>query len=326
MHQMSEVMKNIMSDQASVQRKIQNNLDGLSKAMENLGRLFFRQSFAEQSYRRAEQNQTPNRFGYPGRADHLGASTSAPQGESRPQGVASEANTHELNVGERSATEGGEPNIYDQGQLLNMLEKLRVDFKLMPHPSGYKVLEFSLFYREEQGQSTVERVARFPAQCSEAAAHDFRKLRLFASSLTKMPFTWYSRLTSNSVETWKDLEILFHEGFYRAPPDVTLVDFARISQLPSESAEKYIGRFRNLRTRCSTKMSEADCVPMVVRGMSFAMREHFEGHRFRDLFKLTNRVTSYERLLQEKEQRRGASKGTYYKDQLDIAVIFEQRG
>ncbi|XP_050229195.1 uncharacterized protein LOC126678335 [Mercurialis annua] len=125
--------------------------------------------------------------------------------------------------------------------------------KLYPFPRGYKVPEFSLFSGEEKGQSTVEHVARFSAQCGEAAAHDFWKLRLFASSLTKMAFTW-------------------------APPDVTLADLARISQLPSESAEKYIGRFRNLRTRCSTKMSEADCVPMVVRGMSFAMREHFEGH------------------------------------------------
>ncbi|XP_050218558.1 uncharacterized protein LOC126669195 [Mercurialis annua] len=101
-----------------------------------------------------------------------------------------------------------------------------------------------------------------------------------------MALTWYTRLTPNSVETWKDLEILFHEGFYKAPPDVTLDDVARISQLPSESVEKYIGRFRNLRMWCSTKMSEADCVPMV-----------------------------------EKEQRRGASSVTYYKDQLDIAVV-----
>ncbi|XP_050211602.1 uncharacterized protein LOC126661779 [Mercurialis annua] len=187
-----------------------------------------------------------------------------------------------------------------------MLERLGVDLRPMPRPSymkpypdwidklypfprGYKVSEFSLFSGEEKGKSTVEHVARFSAQCGEAAAHDFWKLRLFASSLTKMAFTWYSRLSPNSVDTWKELEILFHEEFYRAPPDVTLADLARISQLPSESAEKYIGRFRNLRTRCSTKMSEADCVPMVVRGMSFAMREHFEGHRFRDLFELTNR-------------------------------------
>ncbi|XP_050233341.1 uncharacterized protein LOC126681829 [Mercurialis annua] len=119
-------------------------------------------------------------------------------------------------------------------------------------------------------------------------AHDFWKLRLFASSLTKMAFTWYSHLSPNSIGAWKDMEMKFHEEFYRAPPDVTLADLARISQLPR---------------------------------MNFAMREHFEGHRFRDLFELTNRVTSYERLLQEKEQRRVSSKGTYYRDQLDVAVI-----
>ncbi|XP_050218815.1 uncharacterized protein LOC126669396 [Mercurialis annua] len=167
----------------------------------------------------------------------------------------------------------------------------------------------------------MEHVARFSAQCGEAGAHDFWKLRLFASSLTKMAFTWYSHLSPNSIGAWKDLEIKFHEEFYRAPPDVTLADLARISQLPSESVEKYIDHFRNLRTRCMTQISEGDCVPMVVKGMNFAMREHFEGHCFRDLFELINRVRSYERLLQEKEQRRGSSKGTYYRDQLDVAVI-----
>ncbi|XP_050211887.1 uncharacterized protein LOC126662044 [Mercurialis annua] len=254
---------------------------------------------------------TRNEAEFSGRADHPGASSSNPQGEARPQGGATGANTQEPNVGERSYSEGGDPNIYNQGQLVDMLERLGVDLRPMPRPSymkpypdwidklypfprGYKVPEFSLFSGEEKGQSTVEHVARFSAQCGEAAAHDFWKLRLFVSSLTKMAFTWYSRLSPNSVDTWKDLEILFHEEFYRAPPDVTLADLARISQLPSESAEK---------------------------GMSFAMRDHFEGHRFRDLFELTNMVTSYERLLQEKEQRRGASKGTYYKDQLDVAVV-----
>ncbi|XP_050213911.1 uncharacterized protein LOC126665226 [Mercurialis annua] len=62
--QTSEVMRNIMSDQASVQRHILNNFHCLSKAMENLGKLFPEQSVAEQSNRRAEQNQTPSRFGY----------------------------------------------------------------------------------------------------------------------------------------------------------------------------------------------------------------------------------------------------------------------
>ncbi|XP_050222547.1 uncharacterized protein LOC126672637 [Mercurialis annua] len=193
--------------------------------------------------------------------------------------------------------------------------------KLYPFPRGYKVPEFSLFSGEEKVQSTVEHVARLSAQYGEAGAHNFWKLRLFASSLTKITFTWYSHLSPNSIGSWKDLETKFHEEFYIAAPDVTLDDLARISQLPSETVEKYISRFRNLRTRCMTQISEGDCVPMVVKGMNFSMREHFKGHHFRDLFELTNRVTSYKRLLQEKEQRRGSSKGTYYRDQLDVAVI-----
>ena len=121
------------------------------------------------TYQRAEQNQTPNRFRYPGglaettqqpsklgntygsvklltrheaesagRADHPGASTSNPQGKPRPQGAVTGTNTQEPNMGERLTSEGGEPNIYNQGQLVDMLERLGVDLRPMPRPSYMK--------------------------------------------------------------------------------------------------------------------------------------------------------------------------------------------
>ena len=111
--------------------------------------------------------------------------------------------------------------------------------------------------------------------------------------------------------------------FYRARPKISLTDLARISQFPGQSVEQYIMRFYKLRTQCISVISEAECIPMVVRGLNYSMREHFKGHHFRDLFELTTRVASYERLLKEKDQRRSSSKGTYYQDPFEVSTIDE---
>ena len=120
--------------------------------------------------------------------------------------------------------------------------------KLHPFPRGYKVLEFLLFLGEDKHQSSIEHVARFTVQCGEASANDLWRLRLFGNSLTKSAFTWYTHLPSHSITTWKDLEEKFHVKFYRARPDISLADLAKISQLPGEFVEQYIMRFRKLRT------------------------------------------------------------------------------
>lgn len=89
-----------------------------------------------------------------------------------------------------------------------------------------------------------------------------------------------------------------------------------------ESVEKYIARFRKLRTRSQTSLTEKECVSLALRGLNFNMREKFEGQEFTDLFHLVTRAASYERLQKEKKERRTSSKGTYYKDpSLEIAVV-----
>ena len=61
-----------------------------------------------------------------------------------------------------------------------------------PYPRGYKILEFSLFSREDR-QSTLEHVTRFTMQCGELANYEnfpYLKLRLFPNSLIGADFTW----------------------------------------------------------------------------------------------------------------------------------------
>ena len=60
-----------------------------------------------------------------------------------------------------------------------------------PYPRGYRIPDFSLFFRED-GQSTLEHVARFTVQCGELANYEYFyhfKLRLFPNSLTRAAFT-----------------------------------------------------------------------------------------------------------------------------------------
>ena len=91
-----------------------------------------------------------------------------------------------------------------------------------PYPRGYRVHDFSLFFGED-GQSTMEHVARFTMQCGELANYEnfyHFMLRLFPNSLIGTTFTWYTTLPKNSIQSWKEMERQFHTKFFRAEPEV----------------------------------------------------------------------------------------------------------
>ena len=70
-----------------------------------------------------------------------------------------------------------------------------------PYSKGYRILEFSLFSREN-GQSTLEHVARFIVHCGELANYEnfpYFKLTLFPKSLIGYAFTWYATLPRNYI-------------------------------------------------------------------------------------------------------------------------------
>ena len=77
-----------------------------------------------------------------------------------------------------------------------------------PYPRGYMILDFSLFFGED-GQSTLEYVARFTMQCGELANYEnfyHFKLRLFPNSLIGVTFTWYTTLPRNFIQSWQEME------------------------------------------------------------------------------------------------------------------------
>ena len=76
-----------------------------------------------------------------------------------------------------------------------------------PYQRGYRISDFSLFSGED-GQSTMDHVARFTVQCRKLANYKnlyHFKLRLFRNSLTGATFTWYTTLLMNSIQSWQEM-------------------------------------------------------------------------------------------------------------------------
>ncbi|XP_058211705.1 uncharacterized protein LOC131323881 [Rhododendron vialii] len=171
-------------------------------------------------------------------------------------------------------------------------------------------------------QSTEEHITRFQVQCGEAGTIDALKLRLFPNSLTGIAFTWYINLPPNSVQTWAQLEEMFHQQFYRVEPEVTLVDLSCYRQTHLEFVESYLLRFKTARFKCKIVLPEAEYVCIALNGLGFEMKKKFYGTEFRDLFELSSKASHYEKFLAEEQDRKTTSKGTYYRDpNYEVAAV-----
>ena len=131
-----------------------------------------------------------------------------------------------------------------------------------PYPRGYRILDFSLFSGEAR-QSTLEHVARFTVQCEELANYEnfYRfKLRLFPNSLTRATFTWYTTLPRNSIQSWQEMERQFHTQFFKAEPEVCIVELSRVTQRNGETVDFFISRFKKMRNICKIHLLETEYV------------------------------------------------------------------
>ncbi|CAL2238064.1 unnamed protein product [Prunus armeniaca] len=85
----------------------------------------------------------------------------------------------------------------------------------IPLSSGFKVPNFTLFNGENPHASSVEHIGRFSIQCIAIENNPLLKLRLFGNSLSRQAFTWYTNLPANSIQTWEQMESVFHDYYYR---------------------------------------------------------------------------------------------------------------
>lgn len=77
-------------------------------------------------------------------------------------------------------------------------------------PRGWKVPKFTKF-ASNTSESTVEYVSRYQTEVSDIANNENLKMKYFPNSLTKNAFTWSTTLPPHRVQTWSQLERLFHE-------------------------------------------------------------------------------------------------------------------
>ncbi|XP_059663443.1 uncharacterized protein LOC132309107 [Cornus florida] len=181
------------------------------------------------------------------------------------------------------------------------------------YPRNFRIPEFATF-SGEGNQSTVKHISRFTVQCGEAGGNQWLKFRLFRNTLTRYAFRWYPNLPVNSINSWHQFKEMFHSHFYRTEPEVSMADLSRLNQLPGESIETFLSRFRKAKHKCHVDLPEVEYVRMAVNGLDFELHKKFEGVEFRDLFDLASRVAKYEGLLHEEKDRKASSKGTYYRD------------
>ncbi|CAN1340863.1 hypothetical protein LINPERPRIM_LOCUS38999 [Linum perenne] len=175
-------------------------------------------------------------------------------------------------------------------------------------PRGFRVPEFTTFMGTGD-QYIVEHVGRFTVQCGDIG--DFVKLRLFGNSLTGPTFVWYINLPSNSIQSWQQMEQIFHAQFYRSQPEVSMADLARMRQQPGESVESFLTSFKNARNRCFVNLIEREFFKLAQGGLNFELRKKFQDRGFSDLFQFMSCAVRYESLLHEEENRRNTSRGQY---------------
>ncbi|CAL8151986.1 unnamed protein product [Prunus armeniaca] len=100
----------------------------------------------------------------------------------------------------------------------------------IPLSSCFKVPNFTLFNGEDLHASSVEHIGRFFVQSIAIENNPLLKLRLFGNSLSGQAFTWYTSLTANSIQTWEQMENVFHDYYFKIQPKVTISDLAVLKQ------------------------------------------------------------------------------------------------
>ncbi|XP_050896651.1 uncharacterized protein LOC127103431 [Lathyrus oleraceus] len=168
-------------------------------------------------------------------------------------------------------------------------------------PRGWKVPKFTTFAGDTK-ESTVEHMARYQTEAGDIANNEDLKLKYFPSSLTKNAFTWSTMLPPQSIQTWTQLERLFHEQFYMGQSKVSLKELARIKRKVDESVDQYLNKFRLLKARCFTQVPEHELVEMVVGGLDYSIRKKMDTQYLRDMAQLADRVRRIERLKAEKSK------------------------
>ncbi|KAK1694162.1 hypothetical protein QYE76_010859 [Lolium multiflorum] len=181
------------------------------------------------------------------------------------------------------------------------------EFDLIPLPPKYRLPDFNKFSGSE-GSSSIEHVSRYLAQLGMVSVSDQLRVRFFSQSLTGPAFGWYTSLQPNSVQSWKQLEELFHTQYHSEATEAGIAELAQVRQKRGETVAEYIQRFRTVKNRCySAHLTEKEAVELAVAGLATSFKDLTFQVEYNSLTHLVNRLTLYEQrhpeLYQDKFKR-----------------------
>ncbi|KAK1607237.1 hypothetical protein QYE76_030910 [Lolium multiflorum] len=135
---------------------------------------------------------------------------------------------------------------------------------------------------------------------------DQLRVRFFSQSLTGPAFGWYTSLQPNSVQSWKQLEELFHTQYHSEATEAGIAELAQVRQ--GETVAEYIQRFRTVKNRCySAHLTEKEAVELAVAGLAASFKDLTFQVEYNSLTHLVSRLTLYEQrhpeLYQDKFKR-----------------------
>lgn len=139
-------------------------------------------------------------------------------------------------------------------------------------PKGIKIPKLSKFAGEDT-ESTIEHISRYTIEMGELAIVESLKTRFLPSLLAKNTFSWFSTLRPNSIHSWAQLEMSFHDQFFMGDLKVTLTDLFNVKRAYNESIDDYLSRFRQMKSMCFTPILEIKVVKMAVGGLDYYVRK-----------------------------------------------------
>ncbi|XP_070668944.1 uncharacterized protein [Malus domestica] len=190
-----------------------------------------------------------------------------------------------------------------------------------PYPEyiNFKMPAFPIFTSEDGRVSSRDHIFKFSNHYVAYEDNPNYKLRLFGNSLTRLTSQWYSLLSHNSIVNWEQMEIAFHEQFYRIEPEMTINGLVEVKQYDHETTEDFMMRFKKTRMRYQLPVNQAQLISIAQRALRLPLRKRFYDTQFNELQELVIAATKYERLLLKEQQVKHNSKTPpFYKNKAAI--------
>ncbi|MQM11988.1 hypothetical protein Taro_044902 [Colocasia esculenta] len=147
--------------------------------------------------------------------------------------------------------------------------------------------------------SPQEHLAHYIIALGELATEESYLLRYFATSLTGVAFQWYSKLKSNSVADWADMQKKFLDRFQTVERKVSLAELCSLKQKTGELAIDFIKRWREFSMKCNNPPAQEDAISICRRGLISTVNEKLLGRNIKSFDQLNSAVAEIEMFLAE---------------------------